>query len=222
MTLAELIAQFRVDAEDSVAPYLFTDAVVTGFLNEAEEEAALRANLLHESSDPSVCEINVVAGTSTYPLHASVFAVTYATWTPSGSTERIELTLIDRIEADRTMGSDWRTRSKDPSSLIIEDTRLRLTCIPLRAGLLRIECYRAPLTQMIGSDDTPKINRAHHRHLVQWALHRGFSIPDKEVFDPGRAEIAEAKFTRQFGIRPDADMRRASQANRPLTNKAVW
>lgn len=221
MTLAELLAQFRVDAEDQVEGYLFPDAKVIPWLNMAEEEAALRANLLHESSDPGVCEVPVVVGTSVCPLHPSVFSVTYAAWTPTGSTERTELALIDRIEADRTL-TDWRTRSEDPSSVIVEDTRLRLTCVPSTAGLLYIECYRAPLSLMEASDDSPEISRAHHRHLVQWALHRAFSVPDAETFDPTRAEKAEIEFTRVFGIRPDAELRKGTQANRPQHNKAVW
>lgn len=37
-----------------------------------------------------------------------------------------------------------------------------------------------------------------------------------------KADKALAEFTRVFGLRPDADYRRFTQANRPNCNKAVW
>ena len=54
MNLAALIAQFRADADDSVSPYLWPDASVKRWLNEAVAEAALRARLLHESSSTTI------------------------------------------------------------------------------------------------------------------------------------------------------------------------
>ena len=42
------------------------------------------------------------------------------------------------------------------------------------------------------------------------------------MHDPGRADKALMEFTKVFGIRPDADYRKATQANRPQGNKACW
>lgn len=221
MTLEELRAQFWTDADDLIEPgRLFSPEQVTAWLNEAEEEAALRANLLHESELEAICQIPVVAGTTVYAFDDRLFNITYMDFTATGSDETTEQTITDRIEEDR-LDRTWRSRTEASNRIIVEDTRLRFTWIPV-AGLLRLEGYRAPLEKMAEPDDTPEINRAHHTHLVQWALHRAFSIPDSETIDPTRADKAEKAFTRQFGIRPDADLRRSSEANRPLFNKAVW
>ncbi|RPP87255.1 hypothetical protein IPC1125_34030, partial [Pseudomonas aeruginosa] len=59
-------------------------------------------------------------------------------------------------------------------------------------------------------------------HLVQWALHRGFSIPDMESFDPNRAALAEAAFTAYFGERPDSDLRRITREDVPHHVEAFW
>ena len=73
MTLAELIAALRTDADDLVAnPYLWSDAELTRWANEAEQEAALRAKLLFDASTTAVCQIAVLAGTTSYALHAKV------------------------------------------------------------------------------------------------------------------------------------------------------
>lgn len=220
MELADLIAQFRIDTDDLQEPYLSSDAMVTSWLDEAEQEAAIRARLIHETSDVSVCTIAVTAGVSTYTLHASVIDVTRAAFTPTGSTEEQVLYLTDHVELDRIYPL-WRTQTDVPRYAMQTDTTLRLAAKPSTNGTLALECYRLPLSSMADTD-APEIGAIHHRHLVQWALHRCYSRPDAEVNDPGRAALAEREFTRVFGLRPDADYRRASQENRPHANVAVW
>lgn len=222
MTLDELIAQFRVDSDDLETDFLSSDLAVTGWLNEAVEEAAIRARLIHDTTTAAVCSIAVTAGLNSYALHSAIIDITRATFTATGSTEEVELDLTDRIEQDRVYPG-WRTRTDVPRQAIQNDTTLQLGCLPSTDGTIALECYRLPLALIEDrASEEPEIGRIHHRHLVQWALHRCYSRPDAEVFNPGKAAAALAEFTRVFGIRPDADYRRSSQANRPQHNKAVW
>ena len=48
MTLEELIASFREDSNDELEPYLWGDEAVTRWLNEAQDEAAVRGRLLDQ------------------------------------------------------------------------------------------------------------------------------------------------------------------------------
>jgi hypothetical protein len=219
MTLEQLIAQFRTDSDDLQAGNLSSNDSITLWLNEAQEEAAIRAQLIHESTDPDICVIPIVAGTSVYALHSKVLDITRADFTPTGSTTPINLILRDRIEQDR-LRPDWRTTTDVPQELIQNDTSIRLGCTPNGDGSLSIECYRLPLAAMAADPATPEIAQVHHRHLVQWALHRCYSRPDAEIHDPKRAELALYAFTQYFGIRPDADLRRSFSQNRPMFNKA--
>jgi hypothetical protein len=222
MTLEELIAQFRVDSDDLALPYLSDDTSVTIWLNEAETEAAIRSRLIHDVSTPAVCSIAVTAGTSVYPLHTSIFEITRAVFTPTGSTTESELYLTDRVEQDR-LHSGWRTTSDVPREAIQTDTTLQLGCLPNTDGVITLEAYRLPLKNIEDqSTESPEIGRIHHRHLVQWALHRCYARPDADLHDPGRSDKALMEFTRIFGIRPDADNRKFTQTNRPNCNKAIW
>jgi len=222
MTLEELIAQFRSDTFDLELPYLSSDANVTAWLNEAEHEACVRANLIHDDSTPAVCSIAVTAGVRTYALHPSVVDITRASFTPTGSTTESILYLTDRVEMDRSY-PDWRVLVDIPRQAIQTDTQLTLGCVPSTSGTIALECYRLPLVNIEDqSSESPEIGRIHHRHLVQWALHRCYSRPDAEIFNPNKSVTALAEFTRVFGLRPDADYRRAAQANRSHSNKAVW
>jgi len=222
MTLEELIAQFRSDTFDLELPYLSSDADVTAWLNEAEAEACIRARLIHDDSTPAVCTIAATALTASYPLHTSIIDVTRATFTHTGEDVEYVLYLTDRVDMDRCY-SDWRTRVDSPRQGIQDDKTFRLGCKPSTDGTITLECYRLPLVNIEdATSESPEIGRIHHRHLIQWALHRCYSRPDAEIFNPNKSVTALAEFTRVFGLRPDADYRRASQANRAHSNKAVW
>ena len=103
MTIEELLQAFRIDAEDTVAPYLVSDDRAIEYLNEAESEAALRMRLLHESADAAVCEIDVAAGTSVYALHASLFELTHTAFRLDGATERTPVTLVSTDWLDQKL-----------------------------------------------------------------------------------------------------------------------
>ena len=222
MTLDDLIAQFRTDSDDSVAPYLASDVAVTSWLNEAEHEAAIRARLLSDVSTPAVCQVAVTAPTTVYQLHPAILDITYAQFTPTGSTTEYEVSIVDRVDQDRNRPG-WRTTTDIPQQAIQTDTQIQLGCIPSSSGVLALEVNRLPLVNMEDSvTESPEIGSIHHRHLVQWALHKHFARPDADVHDTGRSDKALAEFTRVFGLRPDADYRRATQANRQAHNKAYW
>lgn len=220
MELSELIAQVRVDSDDLVAGYLSSDENITAWLNEAEQEACIRARLIHDTSTPAVCTIAATAGVSVYPLHPAIIDITRAEFTPSGATQAEKLYLTDMVELERIY-PDWRKYTDTPRYAIQNDTTIQLVCKPSMGGVLALECNRLPLKNIEDqSNESPEIGRIHHRHLVQWALHRAYSRPDAEIFNPNKAAIALAEFTRVFGLRPDANYRRSSQANQPHFNKA--
>lgn len=220
MNLEQLRARFRLESDDKTTPYLWADESVDGWLNDAVEEAAARALLIHDVATPAVCEIAVTAGVAVYPVHTSVINITRATFTATGDTEEHELTGTTEYEMDRQVHG-WRKLEAVPPAFIHKDTTIRLCSVP-PAGVLTLEANRLPLTQMVGDMDEPEIAAIHHRHLVAWALHKAFSVPDSETLDPNRAALAEREFTKVFGPRPDADSRRREEYSRPHHNASCW
>lgn len=212
MTLAELIRHYRRDASDGVEPYLMSNEDLADLFNEAEQEAAIRGRLLHESCNPAICEILITPGQATYPLAQSLIELDYIAFAGEGSSRR-EITLNSPEELDR-IAPQWRELSDDPRHAIQDDRSLRLVPRPSYSGVLYLEGYRLPRRPMKGPSDSPEIHEAHHRHLVNWVLHRVFSIPDAELFDPARADKGIAAFEQYFGIRPDSNLRRITRADK--------
>lgn len=219
MTLADLIQRFRELARDLEAPYSWSDALLTSFLNEAQEQAAIRGRLLIEDANPAVCEIALQPGVHTYPLHPSLFELVRVRAVMASDPGRvIHLPLKSREWLDAEI-QDWRERSDRVRWAVQNDTSIRVVDIPGEAGVLKLEGYRLPLAKLVNPNDTPEINAVHHAKLVFWALHRAFSIPDSEQLDSARAKESEAEFTRYFGPMPDADLRRITREDVPQFNK---
>lgn len=221
MNLEALRAAVRTDADDKTAQPLMSDADIDAWLVEGEEEACIRAQLLFESSLGEMCEIAVEAGTQSYPLDERWITITKAYLTQEGSDCVVDLHLTSREVLDRERPR-WRTEARDPTGLMQYDTRVEFDAPIAQAWTLHLEGYRLPLASMVKKTDSPEIGRIHHTHLRHWALHRGYAVPDSELFNPDKSAKALAAFTAVFGERPDADLRKTQQQDVPHHNLAHW
>lgn len=216
MLLSELLRRFRVDANDRVEPYFNEDVDVIAWLNDAVNEACIRSRLLHESQNPDVCKIPITTSSSQYPLHPSLYELTLFWFEPDNGFRGSNLALVSPEYLDQRYASEnWRRLNGMPQFAIQDDTSIRLVPIPDVGGELQLEGYRVPLSAMQNDTDKPEINQIHHVHLIQWALHKAFSVPDSEFFDPNRSALAEQQFTDYFGPRPDSDLRRMTREDVP-------
>lgn len=220
MTLKDLIRRFRVLARDLYEPYFWKDEEVTDWLNDAQEQACVRGRLLLEDADPALCVIDLVPGQHTYALDKRVYELVDVR-IKTGSNAVAELKIVSRGWLDSNV-RDWREphtwRNHCARYLIQNETSVRIVPTPQEAGTLSIEAYRLPMAPMREDDDEPEIHRASHEHLIQWALHRAYSVSDAEVFDSQRSVLAEIAFTEYFGMLPDADMRRITREDTPQVN----
>lgn len=217
MTLEELIRQFRTLSKDRVRPYLTAQDDVVDWLNEAQDQACVRKRLILEIALPLVAQIEMVPGTSVYPLHPSVVEIVNIRMVSPGGFRTRPLDLKTTEWMDKNYW-DWRNTDymRWPTDFVIQDdTSLRVPGTFEAGDVIHIDCYRTPLVPMAEDDDTPEIHNQHHRKLVQWALYRAFSVPDTDLFDPQAAAKAEAEFTEYFGLQPDADLRRSTRIDVP-------
>jgi hypothetical protein len=219
MTLEQLIAAFRRDADDTVDnPYGWSDEDVTAWLNEGVDEAAVRGRLIFDSDTPEVCAVSVIAGAKVFALHPAVFEIRWAAFVATAEPEKaVPLRIRTRDWMDQ-QDSSWRTMTGEPQYLVQDDTKAQIVPAAPEAGTVRLEVYRTAIDPMVAESSEPEIAAAHHAHLVHWALHRAFSVPDSELIDPERAAAAERVFTRYFGPRPDAHLRRDITADQPHHN----
>ena len=218
MNLAELMRRFRADAKDEAKPYLWSDQLVKDLFNDAERSACVRGRMLFEDADPAVCEIALIVGEHTYPLHKKLYEiVSLHISDAAGEMRPIDLRSREWLNANYP---GWRENTCLASAAIQGDTTLRVVGEIITGDVLLIEGYRLPLADMTDSGDCPEIHEAHHVHLVDGVLHKALSMSETDGYDPAKAAKHEANFTRYFGPLPDSDMRRATRADSVQHNES--
>lgn len=213
MNLRELITAFRVLSKDTVKKYLWPDDELITWFAEAEKEAAIRARLIRDSD-----EIALSAGDKSCDLPSGMFDVQYAELRAVDGTA-YEIHSIDHVELT-ALRPGWRTKTDRPREFIDNgDGTLTLGYVCDAAYTLYIEGFRTPKNSMDSDSDTPEISEEHHIHLLDWVFFRAYSKPDVDTLNPGKSTDGEDRFTRYFGKRPNADLRRRQNAGRPHRNK---
>lgn len=219
MKIKALIEQFRSDTDDLKKPYGWDDPELIRLFNEAEEEAAIRARLIFDRTS-TVTEIPLRAGDRTVAYDETIFDIEVG-FLVDASGNRHKVTPTDRTEQDR-VNPDWRTNVGTPTAFVVDDREIEFSAEIDATYTLFIECYRRPAKEMKSVEDAPEINGIHHRMLVEWVKHRAYSKPDTDFFDAGKAKEAIDKFEDHFGYRPNPNIRKREQSNRPHRNKAYW
>lgn len=227
MTLEDLIRRFRVLAKDTVkgigsdgSDLLWADEDIIDWLNDGQDQACMRGRLLTEDANASICEIAMATGTRTYALHKAVLEIIHAQL-ELASGEVIPLSVVSREWLDREIPG-WRARSDLFGYAIQNETTLTVLGAVSTGDKVRLECSRLPLKRMENDTDKPEIHPASHVHLLEWAIHKAYSIQDTDTFDPGRSEKARVLFEQHFGPPVDRDLLRDTRKDEPQHNVAVY
>lgn len=205
---------FRDRVDDAAQPYLWSDAEVIGFLNEAVSEAAIRAQLIRDSTTTAVVQVAIVAATHTYALHASILDVHRAKLALASTP--LETVSTEKMDAD---WPGWELASGTPRYLVLDTSgatfSARLAPIPAANDTLHLIVHRLPIEPMGSDDDAPEIPAREHYRLIDWACRCAYLKQDAETFDQQRADRYEAAFIASFGLRQDANVRRKQANQRP-------
>lgn len=191
MDLRELIAECRRASRDTVKPYFCDDDDWISYLNEAEEEACVRAFLIQDD-ESDFCFVDLEVGIVSYDLDPRILLVKE----------------VRNSEGQLITGWD-----------VIDETRFVLGVAPTEAQTVRLLCVRLPLNPMASDTDEPEIRRYLQRYLTEWALHRFYLRSDAETFNEGAATRHETNFERRFGRRPSANMQRKFRTTKPRVTR---
>jgi len=211
MELQELIDELRVNRlDDTVAPYLWTDEELTGYLNDAVRQVCIRQRLLVESVNTDVCEYALAAGARAIKLHASILAV-----------RTLRLTEADGTHHDHIQGKTLRwLRDRHPHWETWDNQRAHYWIPDFQQGYIYLDrgndnvqtvnltCWRMPLEDerldVSDMSESPIIDEHFHLDLCDWATYRAFLKKDAETIDTGRGRDAVATFDAKIGPLPSA------------------
>ena len=201
MNLKELTALYHNLAEDKVTPPFALNNDITGWLNEAEREAAFRARLIIDTS----IEVGIQAGKTIYLIGFNGLWIRRVQL----ALQTVPLTSGNYKDLDK-YHHGWPTQTGTPRHYVTgldsigQPLRLRLYPIPVLDDDALLIIVRHPLEPMAKSDDEPEIESRWHEELVHWALYRGYSRPDADSLDVDKSLKYYERFEKTFGTREAA------------------
>lgn len=191
MNLGELRTQARIWLDDTVADYLWSDAEIDLYINEAQNEASIRALLLDDENNADF-NISITTTSKRYPLNQKI----------------IRISSIALESRPNDVFNDWYAT----------ETSLMLKRLPQADDKLILSVYRLPLNKMVNDSDEPEIAEQYHYLLLHWVCHRAYSKPDVDAKNIEMATFHELEFVKAFGQRQDANVIRKHKQN---TNHVV-
>lgn len=197
MRLGQLLEIVRSELDDREEPYLWSDAELIEYADDAQNEACRRARLLLDSETTDTSRITLVPGTAVYAVDPRVIRVERAIV----AGEHLPVRMCLRRHVDRMLPG-WEDQDDGLPELLIPDWQsraIRLVAAPAEAGTLRLTVVRLPLAPLNDLDDEPEIPEHFHRSLRHWIVHRAYLKHDAEAFDEQASIRALAWFTEEFG-----------------------
>lgn len=193
MDSSELLAQFRLDARDTVRPYLWSDEEVYLYLNEAQRTFCRLTGGLADASS-HVARLQLKANKRYAEVSPLVLKLRAAFGEES---RKLELLNFEDIEFDSSRGRELFTDTPGSvHSLVLgmEPHKVRVINTPTEDQVVNLTIYRYPLDDINGPDQALEVDEQHHVPLLKWARHLAHMKPDAETFDRGRADQYKLDF----------------------------
>jgi hypothetical protein len=197
MNLGELINTFRSDIRDTEVPYLWPDADVIEYANDAVNEACRRAKLITDSETAACCTLTITPPAVSCLFHSSVIYVKDII-----DVNGVPLVKVPRQALDYSTPG-WRAHTATKPEFWVPDLTSRTFRpypAPSQAATFTATVIRTPLTGMSNpATDSPEIPARYHRPLVHWMRFRAYNRRDSETYDADAAKKAYEDFAAEFG-----------------------
>ena len=181
MNTTELALLFRSEVFDLEEPYLWSDALVYAYIDEAQKQFCRDT---YGIADARKFKINVLAnGTEWYKTDPRILKIRGLVDSATG--REVPLIPIEKMAAH---GMKFDGTAGPLRALIsgLEDNVLRAWPKPNSASTVELRAFRISEDVVVGDDF--EIDPRHHRYLLYWVKRLAYDVHDSEVFDPKAVE----------------------------------
>lgn len=199
MNRLELRLAVREDLQDEKTPYLWSDASINRWINEAQSEACRRSRLLVDSTSP-MCTLVFNAGEALLKLNPSILFVKRAI--VASDSRQLGKAMVRDLDSERP---GWEDETGSPSAWVpdFQAGQIRLDRIPEEETTVRLTVIRAP-KPLADDDAEPEIPERYHENMLHWVRFRAYSKQDADTMSDEAANKALALFEMEFGKRSSA------------------
>ena len=176
MNTTELLAVFREEVSDLAEPYLWSDALVYTYIDDAQKQFCRDT---YGIADARSFKISVLAdGTEWYKLDPRILKIRTATDSLTGR----EIPMIP-VEKMAVQGLFFDGKQGPLRALItgLEKNVVRAYPKPNLASTVELRTFR--LSDEIAAGDDFELDDQHVLPLLRWVKHKAYGKQDSEVFD---------------------------------------
>lgn len=192
MNSTELIETFREEMNDTAAPYLWSDALLYRYLNEAQEMFCRLTEGIEDSSTADICRLTITAGVDWYPISRKILKIREAVDVGTGRPYPVM-----NMEKASEHGVVFNG-NPGPLKLFVTGLQkhmLRAWPMPAFSTTVELRVFRLPLEAITDSGDQElEIDEQHHLALLMWVKARAYGKEDAETFDRRKADEYEVRF----------------------------
>lgn len=221
MNLGELLDELRnnilhdrSDRIEGSSDYLWTDATLKRYINEAQRRFARKGLILRDGKTPEVTEVTLVTNQTEYTLHQSVLGVISAKLVgdPADLARAGHAALDTYRQPDSYYFDPSQLSSLQPGKPLAFSTdetlgaddndsvgaiSLRIYPAPTAAyngQKIKLRVVRLPIDPLTSNAQVPEIPEDHHLEMLDWAAYLALRIVDHDAGNPGRANEFRASF----------------------------
>ena len=205
MLVSELYDLFRSDLDDAAQPYLWTDAEVYLYMDDAYKQFVKRIGGISDETS-ALTLVDVVPGQSYAEVSPRILKFELATLVSNQNT----LKIVNKQDMNNIVYADYGTTravsSNSPGRVLfvvvgIERTaragKVKWVQQPIVADSVQFSVKRLPLddiSETMQDFDFYEIQDHHHQHLLAWMKHRAYGKQDAESFDKSRRDEYRQEF----------------------------
>lgn len=216
MNLQDLLSELRINILNDrsmrvsgTSDFLWTDATLVRYINEAQRRFAVRSLVLHDGSTAECCNITLKTTVAEYPVHPAVLSILSAKLPDSSidlirtghSALGIARTDTDNWDPTPLLNAPGRVLAFATDEQVVSDDGDSLSAISMRVFpapdvtmnnvVIRLRVVRKPIEPLTiqNLQATPEIPEDHHLNMLDWAAYLALRIVDH---DTGNAKMAAA------------------------------
>ena len=186
MNTTELLAVFREEVFDLAAPYLWSDALVYRYIDDAQKQFCRDT---YGIADARNFSLSTSAGVEWYDLDARILKI-------RGATEQSTGRSVIMVPAEKTQEQFVRfDGALGPIKALVtglEKNALRAWPVPNQTQTVTFSVFRLPTD--VGAGDNFEIDPQHVLPLLFWVKHKAYDVQDAEVFNPQASDKYRAKW----------------------------
>lgn len=199
MTPLQLKELFRTDSRDEAQPYLWSDAEIYSYMDDAQKMFCRKGGGIADSITPAITQIAVVAGSTQGNYDPRILKLRDLRRASDGQNVEI-INFEDLGHAPRGTddyghfapaggGPKFSTRLGPVRAVVIgmDASAMRFIDVPEADDMLLAIVYRMPLEDVTESTLAFEIDTQHHLHLMGWMKHLAHKKQDAETYDRGRS-----------------------------------